>query len=141
MAELSVQRPQLRRTQADAHCWRAVVERRAGNEQKAARHFHAGMRILQGLERREAICADPLACYHEAGGDLRSAILVRERENADITRNGQFLRAAQMQVERCRLLLALGELTEADLAAARESAAKLRKPEWVLGKLERLCEG
>ena len=45
LAELSERHPQLRRTQADANFWRAVVERRAGNNQKATRFFHAGMRI------------------------------------------------------------------------------------------------
>lgn len=137
MAELSAQHPQLRRTQADAHFWNAVVARRGGEVQKATRSFHQGMHILTGLERREAICADAVARYHEACGELRSAIQVREREIADVARNGQYFRAAQMQVERCRLLTELNELSQADLAAARESTAKLRKPEWILAKLER----
>lgn len=139
LAELSVQHPQLQRTRADANFWRAVVERRAGNEQKATRSFHAGMRILRGLERRDAICADAVARYHEVGGELRCALLVRERELVDIAKNGQLLRAAQVQVERCRLLAALNELTQADLTAARASAGKLRMPAWILSKLDRFC--
>ncbi len=135
MAELSARHAQLLRTRADASLWQAVVERRAGREREASRLFFTGMRLLDGLERRDAICADAVARYHEACGDSRSAFHVRDREIADVTKNGQLLRAAQLHLERCRLLSTLGEVSEADFAAVREAASKLRKPEWILRKL------
>jgi hypothetical protein len=96
------------------------------------------MGLLDGLERRDSICPDGFAAYHELGGDLKAALGVRDRELAEITKKGMSHRGCQVRIERCRLLAKAGELTPADLDAVRLSAGQLRTPEWYLEKLDRI---
>jgi hypothetical protein len=136
MGELSVRHLQLQRTQAAALCWRAVTDRLLGNGKNAATFFHKGLRLLARLIRRDTICADPIARYYELGEEFQAAVKVRERELAEVVQRGRLHRACQVQVERCRLLARMNELTPADLDAARQSAARLRVPDWFLSKLD-----
>jgi tetratricopeptide (TPR) repeat protein len=138
LAELSETHTQLRRTQADGWIWFAVTRRAEGNEREASRSFRRGMRLLQGLETRDMICADPISRYYEVGGEWKAALGVRDRELAVITKRGMLHRCCQVQVERCRLLAQAGELTSEDLDKARLSAARLRIPGWHLEKLARI---
>ena len=138
MAELSAQHGQLQRARADAWIWRGVTRRASGEERDAAASFHRGMALLDGLERRDSICADPIARYHELGGDPRAALGVRDRELAEMTRKGRLHRACLIQIDRCRLLSRLGELKMSDLDAARHSASQLRNPNSYLERLDRL---
>jgi hypothetical protein len=96
------------------------------------------MRLLAGLERRDLICADPIAAYKELCGDLKAAVGVRDREIAAATKRGELHRVCQAHTERCRLLAQAGEIIPADLSAARLSASKLRVPGWFLEKLDRI---
>ncbi len=138
LAELSEGHGQLRRARADVWIWRAVTRRAAGDERDASASFHRGMALLDGLERRDSICADPIARYYEMGGDLRAALGVRDRELAEITRKGRLHRACQISIERCRLLSREGDLKTSDLDAARHSAGQLRMPDRYLERLDRL---
>ena len=138
MAELSGKCRELRRTQADAWIWRAVTARAKGDERNASRCFHRSMRLLAGVERRDLICADSIATYKELCGDLKAAVGVRDREIAAATKKGELHRVCQAHVERCRLLTQAGEITPADLNAARLAAGKLRLPGWFLEKIERI---
>jgi hypothetical protein len=138
MAELSEGHGHLQRARADAWIWRAVTRRAAGDERDASSSFHRGMALLDGLERRDSICADPIARYYELGGDLKAALGVRDRELAEMTRKGRLHRACLIQIERCRLLSRLGELKTNDLDTARHSASQLRIPDWYLERLDRL---
>jgi hypothetical protein len=135
VSELSDKNPHLRRTKADASIWKALLFRRAGNQRNASQSFHAGLRLLKGLEARDTICADPMAKYYEAGEDWREALGVRDRELAAVAKKGMLHRACQVQLERCRLLAQMGQLTPADLVAVRQSAEKLRTPKWCLDRL------
>ena len=76
-----------------------------------------------------------MAKYYEAGGDWQEALGVRDRELASVAKKGMLHRACQVQLERCRLLAKMGQLTAADLDAVRQSAEKLRTPKWCLDKL------
>ncbi len=138
MAELSDRRANLRRIRADARFWLAVARRAAGDERDASAEFQRGMPMLDGLERRDSICADPIARYYELAGDPRTAVDVRDRELGEIDRKGQIHRTCEVHVERCRLLALLGELTPNDLDAARQSAARLRHPDRFLDRIERI---
>ena len=135
VGERSDKNPHLRRTKADASIWKALLFRKAGYERNAARSFHAGLRLLKGLEACDTFCADPMAKYYEAGGDWREALGVRDRELASVAKKGMLHRACQVHLERCRLLAQIGQLTSADLVATRQCAEKLRRPKWCLDKL------
>jgi hypothetical protein len=137
-AELSERHGQLRRTRADAWIWRAVTRRAAGDERDASSSFHRGMALLDGLERCDSICADPIARYYELGGDLKATLGIRDRELAEMTRKGRLHRACQLQIERCRLLSQLSGLKASDLDAVRQSASQLRIPDRYLERLARL---
>jgi hypothetical protein len=138
LAELSERQGQLRRTRADAWIWRAVTRRAAGDERDASSSFHQGMALLDGLERYDSICAEPIARYYELGGDLKATLGVRARELAEMTRKGRLHRACQLQIERCRLLSQLGELKVSELDAVRHSASQVRIPDRYLERLDRL---
>ena len=139
LAEVSIQRGNLLRTEAAAAIWKAVARRAKGDEKAASAAFHRGMALLEDLDRRDSICADGVAAYHEAAGDLRAAIGVRDRELAEVAKKGMLHRSCQIQIERCRLRKQAGQLTLDDLEAARTTAGKLRVPEWYrqrIGELE-----
>lgn len=138
MRERSEGRSDLQRTRASALIWLAVTGRAAGDEQAALRSFQQGTRWLERLDSRDEICADALARYHELGGDLEEALGIRDRELAVVTRKGMNHRACRVEIERCRLLSRTGTLTPADVGKARAAAAKMRVPNWYLGKLDRL---
>ena len=135
LAEISEKGPELRRTEAAARIWQAVSRRTKGDEHAASQLFHRGMGLLAGLERRDSACADGVAAYYEASGDLTAAVGVRDREIAELTRKGMFHRACESLVERCRLLAQAGKLTPADLDAVHVAAGKMRFPEWYLKRL------
>jgi len=139
MMELSKKGPHLRRTQADASFWLAVSQLLLGKKPEASRFFHAGMRLLKGLESCETICAEPVARYHELAGDWKAAVSVRDRELAAATKKGMLHRGCKIHLERCRLLNQGGEITAADLSEARLLAAQLRHPEWFLERLARIA--
>lgn len=138
MAELAEKDHQLRRVQADARIWRAVTQRGRGHERDASASFHQGLGLLRGLDRRDWVCADPVAAYYEAAGDQKAALGVRDRELAAIAKKGMLHRVCQVHIERCRLLASLGELTPGDLDATRHSTGQLRTPDWYLEKLNRI---
>lgn len=141
MASLADRHPQLHRIRADARLWRAVADRLVGDERAASAAFHRGMAMLDGIDRRDSVCADPIARYYELAGDPRAAVGVRDRELAEVERKGQVHRVCEVHVERCRLLALLGELTPNDLDSARRSVANLRQPGRFLDRLNRLGAG
>jgi hypothetical protein len=135
MAELSEKRANLMRTRAKGWIWRAVAQRFMGDEQAARRSYLRGVGYLKTLDSRDEICADPMARYHELGGDWKSAVGARDGELAAIEKKGMLHRSCRVQIERCRLLSKAGELTPSDLDKARAAAAQMRVPEWYLEKL------
>ncbi len=122
---------------AEALAWRAVLARRAGDEPAAGHLFHRATARMGRLRRpptRDYF--DALCRYHETGGDLIRALHVRDRELAILKETGQLAYECRVRVERCRLLAQLGQLTEADRAAAREAARKLKRPEKWLWEID-----
>lgn len=138
MVEVSKKSRSSERTLADALIWLALTKRLKGDQKKATSLFHEGMSHLKHVETRDEICADSTAAYYEAGRDWKSAVAVRDRELASVSKNGQLHRACQAQIERCRLLSLAGELTPGDLQAARESALKMKIAEWYLERIDRI---
>jgi hypothetical protein len=136
LVEISGKRGNLLRTEAAGLIWQAVSRRAKGNEKAASKSFHRGMAMLEDLERRASICASGVAAYYEAGGDLKAAIGVLDREFAEVSGKGMLHRSCQIQIERCRFLDRAGELTAEDVNAARLSASRLRVPEWYQEKLD-----
>ncbi len=136
LIKISNKTGQLLRTEAAGLIWQAVSSRAKGDEKAASSAFHRGMALLEDLERRDSILAEGVAAYYEAGGDLKAAIGVRDREFAEVSRKGMLHRSCQIQIERCRLLDRAGELTPANLEAVRLSASRLRVPDWYLKKLD-----
>jgi hypothetical protein len=92
---------------------------------------------LRTVDVRDEICAEPIARYYELGGEVTEAIAVRDRELAAITKKGMLHRACCVQIERCRLLERVGNLTPADINYARQMADQQRVPGWYLERLGR----
>jgi hypothetical protein len=138
MADRSANYPNLRRTEASAWLWLAIIARKAGDEQAASRAFHRGLSLLKGLTRGEEICAGQVATYYELGGDLQAAVGVLDRDLAFVTPRGMLHHTCRVHIARCRLLNAAGTLTPADVSQARQAAAKMRVPDWHLERLGRV---
>lgn len=138
LEERSEEKTNLMRTRASAQLWLAVTRRASGDGRGASRAFHRGMSVLNRLDARDEICAEPLARYYELGGEWTAAVGVRDRELAAIASKGMIHRTCRLQIERCRLLARMAALTPADVNDARQTAAKLRVPAWYLERLARI---
>jgi hypothetical protein len=122
--------------------WRAASARRLGDEGEARRLYR-----LAGARRRrlgrppgggyyEAQCA-----YHELAGNLGQALRARTEQLENVVNRGLLAYECDVRLKRCRLLARLGRLRDADLAAAREAARKLRYPEKPLAQIEAAASG
>jgi len=137
LREISTKHGQLRRTQADSWFWHAMLLRLQGDPKSAVRAYQRGLTALGPVERRDSICADPMAAYHEACENWQGALEIRDHELADVSPKGMYHRACEIHLDRCRILQRIGTLTDQDLTLAREAANLLRKPKWYLKKLEK----
>jgi hypothetical protein len=121
--------------------WRALLERRDGNEDAARRVFRAAtarlarLKAVPGESYYDALCA-----YHEQGGDLGAALTVRDQELKAVAGKGRLAHEARCRLKRCRLLAQMGLPLDED-RAARETAAKLRHPEKYIEEIDRLAGG
>jgi hypothetical protein len=122
--------------------WRALLERRAGNEDTARRLFRAAtsraarLKAVPGESYYDALCA-----YHEQGGESGAALTVRDQELKTLAGKGRLTHETRCRLKRCRLLAQMGLPLEDDLRAAREAAAKLRHPEQYFEEIDRLGRG
>jgi hypothetical protein len=120
--------------------WRALLERRAGDEELARRLFRAAtsrvarLRAMPGEPYYDAVCA-----YHEACGEPGAALTARDHELKAIAGKGRLTHETRCRLKRCRLLAQMGLPLEEDLRAAREVAGKLRHPEKYLVELDSLA--
>jgi hypothetical protein len=122
--------------------WQALVARREKDEARArrlgalARTRLGRLSVPPGEPYFDALCA-----FHEAGGDLESALKGREEELGHVADKGRLDQVCRARVERCRLLAGLGRLTAGDLEEARAAAGKLRQPQRYLAVLDSLGQG
>ena len=127
-----------RRSQAVGWLWLAVALRIQGNETTADQAFRRGKGLINGVLHFDLIGADPEAIYQESRGDLRATLSVRDHELAAATAKGMVHRATLVQIERCRLLDALGKVPSAELSQARRQVGRLLDPGWYAAKLDKL---
>jgi hypothetical protein len=124
---------------AELLAWRAVVARKRGEADKALRLARSAaarqkaQRMPPGRGYYEGLCL-----YHDLGGDLTNVLAVRDRELIDTAGWGRLLAEARCRVNRCKVLARMGQPLDAELASAREAAAKLRDPGPLLAGLEKL---
>lgn len=137
-----VRRRENPRKLAEFLMWRALLARRAGDEEAAKRLMRqavartARVRSLPFFGYYDALCA-----YHELGGDLRNALRVRAHELDTIAGKGRLYHECRTRVARCRLLARMGLPLGDDLTAAREAANRLRDPAPHLEALARIDAG
>jgi hypothetical protein len=120
--------------------WQAVAARKGGNDERgqylcrraASRVSRLGMPPTSGYYTA-------LSAFHTLGGDLTTALQVRRRELESIAGRGRLAYECTCRTEIARLLAQLGEPVEEALAAAREAAGKLRRPDRYLEEIERLA--
>jgi hypothetical protein len=126
---------------AELLAWRAAVARRQGEEERAVRLARSAAARMKGQRMPptrgyyEGLCA-----YHELSGDLPGMLAVRDRELRDVSGWGRFLAETRCRIARCRVLARLGRPLAEELAAAREAASRLRRPEPYLAQIERMTQ-
>jgi hypothetical protein len=122
--------------------WQALLARRAGREQAAARLCRHGARLVAALGMPpDHIYFDALCAYHEEAGELAEAAAARRRELALLAGKGRWAAEVRCRLRLGRLLARLGRLTRADREAAREAVERLRRPEAARAELESLDVG
>jgi hypothetical protein len=120
--------------------WRAVAAAHAGEKERAvrlARSAAARMKAQRMPPTRGFY--DGLCAYHELDGDPASMLAVRDRELREVSGWGRFLSEARCRLHRLRLLAHLGAPLDAEAAAAREAAARLRDPGPYWAEIERVA--
>lgn len=116
--------------------WRAVCTRREGGDAEAQRLCRQGeSRMAQLGQPPGESYFDALAEFHILGGDLDAAWKVRQRELETTQGKGQLAYECQVRIKRTLLLRRMGLSGDAEEAAAREAARRLREPEFYLARL------
>jgi hypothetical protein len=119
--------------------WQAVAALQAGELEKGRRGYRTATAHMDRLQMPpKQGYFDALATYHQMTGDLDKGVKVRDRELESIKDRGRLYYDCKVRIKRCRLLAQLERLGEEDLAAARESARKLRQPDKHLAAIEQL---
>ena len=122
--------------------WQAFLARREGDEETARRRLRQAVtrsgrvKSLPSTSYYNALCA-----FHELGGELEESLKVRDRELEVLTGKGRTHDECRCRIKRCRLLATMGQPLDAELAAAREVAGKLRDPSPYLAELDRIVQG
>jgi hypothetical protein len=122
--------------------WQALLARHAGEEGRAGRLYRQSAgRITRVRMPPDSAWFDAESAFHELGGELGRALLVRDRELDLIGGRGRLAYECRCHVKRCRLRARLGCLSAEHLDAARAAAGRLRQPAAPLAELERIEKG
>jgi hypothetical protein len=122
--------------------WQGVAAQQAGDQAQGGRLCHNAVSRMTRLGKppsEDYFLA--LSSFHELRGNLDDALQVREQELRQIMGTGRLAYECEIRIECCRLRSRLGVLQPSELAAARESAARLRRPAKALAEIERIEEG
>ncbi|MGF1582451.1 MAG: hypothetical protein ACFCD0_24255 [Gemmataceae bacterium] len=126
----------------EALLWQAVIAQRDGHSDHAHRLYNRGRNVLRSLgELPSDEYFDTLAYFHELANDYEHAVWARDHALQTIQNRGMLGTEARWHVDRCRLRRLADELTQQDMAQAREAANKLRKPQPSLDRLQRIEDG
>jgi hypothetical protein len=122
--------------------WQALCARREGREEQAKRFSRQGTAQMARLGQPPGESYyDALATFHEMGESAEKAWEVRQRELETTLGKGQLAYECLVRLKRTRLLKKMGQPVEDEVEAVRQTAARLRVPEWYLGELERVLKG
>jgi hypothetical protein len=122
--------------------WQALLERRAGREERAGGLYRRASQRLARLGMPvDSAYRDAECSFHEEAGRRHLALAARDAELAQLRDRGRVFLESMAHLKRCRLLARMGRLGEADSKAAREAARGLRFPQAVLEELARLERG
>jgi hypothetical protein len=124
--------------QAEAVAWQAVAAM-SDDATKAKRLYLKATALAARIKMPpKRGYFDALVSYHTNRGDLEGALQVRDDELASVAGRGQLLWETRVRVERCGMLSAVDQLTQADLDEARLVAGKLGLPAAHLKQLDEL---
>jgi hypothetical protein len=124
---------------AEFHLWQALLARRAGRADRAERLWQAGRRRVAQLGMPpDHIYFDALCAYHALGGEGSDELAARDHELSVLQGKGRWSAETRCRLARCRLLARLGRPVGEEVAAARETALRLRRPGAVLEELAKM---
>jgi hypothetical protein len=137
--EEAAQKSDLQMELSEFILWQAVVARHKGDEERARRLYRRATGRVSRLQMPpDRSFYDGLSGFHELGDEPAKALQARQAELKEIAGMGRFAYETRCRLRVCRLRAQLGEPLADDLAAARESARKLRHPEACLEELDRI---
>jgi hypothetical protein len=122
--------------------WQALAARRIGEEDLAQQFYRAALAQATPLGVTQS--GDyyyALREFHAAQHDWERALAVVDAELSTLAGKGRIARECHARLERCRLLIRLGQSIETELASLRALATQLRKSGPFLAKLDDLASG
>ena len=120
--------------------WKAFALYRAGRKAEARRTAGEAVRQHQNVPTLRVHEA-PLMYYYEVSGDLEKALRVHRGVLDFELEAGSADGETQARLEICKTMAKMNLPLAEELALARKSAEKLRRPDRVLDKLDRLERG
>lgn len=119
--------------------WQALVAAHEGNLEIADYlHRRARSRVRRLQMPPDRAYYDALTGYYELINDPERAFKARKRELRTLKGKGRFWYESRCQLQVCRLLADMGELTTKHLSKARKVIQRLKHPESYLQQLENL---
>jgi len=122
---------------AGLHMWQALAALHMGDMATARRLYRQSVVGVSRLRMPpEPKYFDAMCAFLESEGNVDGQLAARDRELATLTDKGRIDAESRCRLQRCRLLARLGRPAQAEQAAAREVAKKLRDPAPRLAELE-----
>jgi hypothetical protein len=122
--------------------WQAMAAEQEGDAAQATRLCRNAISRMTRLGKPPSgDYFEALAGFHEKCGEMSEALQVREVELKTIRDRGRLAYECDVKIKLCRLRSRMGLLQPADVDAARQAAAKLRKPARYLEELQEAIGG
>ena len=119
--------------------WQAMAAEQEGDKAQATRLCRNAISRMTRLGKPPSgDYFEALAGFHEKRGEMTDALQVRELELKTIRDRGRLAYECDVLIKLCRLRSRMGLLQPADVEAARQAAAKLRKPRGIWRSCRRL---
>jgi len=125
---------------ADFLAWKAVCQRGLGDPIQASRFYRMATAQAMPLKAKYSFY-EILTEFHLAGGEYDLALQVLDRALSEATESESPYLETECRLDRCRVAVQTGQGLAEESDLAHTAAKRLLKPEYYLGRLEKVREG
>lgn len=142
LRELTARKAKLPTNAANSVLWEGVLLRHQSETGKAEASIQRGMSEYEALNLpKKAAYYRILAEYQVAQGDFEAAFMLRGKQLAITIASGSLIKQFHCHLERCYLLNRMGRDVSEELTAAKHTAKRSKKPDFMLEKLDAVKVG